>query len=89
MTPERAAEILNLKIVVDDPAHGNEGMTIGSFFAHAAAQLWSEGSGFSGKRPFGDSGWEWAIHRTLAKYLVAPAELTEALKMMEAPSAWQ
>jgi hypothetical protein len=28
-------------------------------------KLWAEGEGFSGKRPFGNSGWEYDVYRFL------------------------
>lgn len=36
--------------------------TIGEYFVALLVQLWDQGEGFSGKRPFGDSGWEWELH---------------------------
>ena len=36
-------------------------LTCRQYLCALLAQLWSEGAGFSGKRPFGNSGWEWDI----------------------------
>lgn len=40
--------------------------------------VWAEGEGFSGKRPFGESGWEYDLYIPLAK-----AGLVEGLVMDE------
>lgn len=39
--------------------------------------VWSEGECFSGKRPWGNSGWEYDIYNSLAKAGVIPGELDE------------
>lgn len=41
--------------------------TIGDYLAELFKTLWIEGEGFNGKRPFGNSGWDYQIYRTLAK----------------------
>lgn len=35
------------------------------YFKVLLLTLWEEGEGFSGKRPFGNSGWEWDIYHCL------------------------
>lgn len=39
--------------------------TIRDFFRECMMLLWSEGEGFSGKRPLGNSGWEHQIYVAL------------------------
>lgn len=39
--------------------------TIREYFCDLAYQLWRDGEGFSGKRPFGNSGWQYAIETAL------------------------
>jgi len=41
--------------------------TIRGYLCALAAAVWSEGEGFSGKRPFGNSGWQWDVYAALAK----------------------
>jgi hypothetical protein len=41
--------------------------TIGQYFKLLAIEVWREGEGFSGKRPFGNSCWESDVYRALAK----------------------
>lgn len=52
-------EILNLRVEDYD-------LTIAEFFESCMMALWMEGESFSGKRPFGNSGWEYDIINALA-----------------------
>ena len=38
-----------------------EGATVREYFEKLLLTLWIEGEGFSGKRPFGNSGWEYDV----------------------------
>ena len=42
-------------------------ITIREYFRELLTTLWEEKEGFSGKRPFGNSGWEYEVHIALAK----------------------
>ena len=44
-----------------------DNLTCRQYLCALLAQLWSEGSGFSGKRPFGNSGWECDIENALSE----------------------
>jgi hypothetical protein len=57
-------EMLNLKIESHD--HPKD-MTIRGLLKELLRTLWSEGESFSGKRPFGNSGWEFDIYLPLVK----------------------
>jgi len=39
--------------------------TIGEYFKKLLITLWRDGEGFSGKRPFGNSGWEYDVYAAL------------------------
>lgn len=39
--------------------------TVREYLAALLAELWKEGEAFSGKRPFGNSGWEWDVYAAL------------------------
>jgi hypothetical protein len=52
-------EILNLKTM--------GGVTIREFLLSLLRTLWIENAGFSGKRPFGESDWQYEVYTTLAK----------------------
>ena len=41
--------------------------TIGEYLIALARNVWIEGEGFSGKRPFGNSGWQWEVYCALAE----------------------
>ena len=59
MTPE---EILALPMQENDAGVG----TVKEYLVALLANLWYEEEGFSGKRPFGNSGWKHDIFETLA-----------------------
>ena len=42
-----------------------EDLTIREYFVELMLELWKEGESFSGKRPFGNSGWEHDIYAGL------------------------
>lgn len=46
--------ILEIKM----PENDAEADTIGDYFRALLMAIWTEGEGFSGKRPFGNSGWD-------------------------------
>lgn len=60
MTP---AEILALPMAQNDA----EAATIKDYLKALLASLMTEGEGFSGKRPFGNSGWEYDIYAALVR----------------------
>jgi len=49
-----------------------EAETIGEYLAELLVQLWIDGEGFSGKRPFGESGWkQWLYAGLIREGLIA------------------
>ena len=56
-------EILNLPMIDNDV----DADTIGNYLKLLLLELWVKGEGFSGKRPFGNSDWQWKIYESLAK----------------------
>lgn len=54
--------VLAIRFYCDDL--GKE-VSIGEYLIELLTSLWSEGEGFSGKRPFGNSGWENDLRRPL------------------------
>jgi len=67
-------EILKLKIESSD---FDKDLTIAGYFKLLLTELWKEGECFSGKRPFGNSGWEYDVYRPLIKAGVISGELDE------------
>jgi hypothetical protein len=41
--------------------------TVREYLLQLLRELWREGEGFSGKRPFGNSGWEYEIYEGLVR----------------------
>jgi hypothetical protein len=50
--------------VLDTPMRDNDAQanTIREYLVELLLQVWIENEGFSGKRPFGNSGWEWELY---------------------------
>lgn len=54
-----------------------DSLTVREYFRALLLKLWSEREGFSGKRPFGNSGWEYELYAPLIKAGAIPGELDE------------
>jgi len=51
--------------------------TIGDYLITLLATVWEEEEGFSGKRPFGNSGWKFEVYVALIKAKVVEGVLDE------------
>ena len=51
--------------------------TIGDYLERLLLTLWDEEEGFSGKRPFGNSGWKWEVYTALIFAKVVNGKLDE------------
>jgi hypothetical protein len=67
-------EIANLKIKTCDIG---ENVTIEDYLKKLLEALWREDECFSGKRPFGNSGWKWDIYSCLVESEVIVGEFDE------------
>lgn len=65
--------ILDIKMQPNDA--GAE--TIRDYLKALLITLWTEGEGFSGKRPFGNSGWDWELYKALVTAMACEGELDE------------
>ncbi|MBS3648836.1 hypothetical protein KEU06_09480 [Pseudaminobacter sp. 19-2017] len=77
------AKVLNLKM----PGNDADAETIRDYLKALLKALWAEGEGFSGKRPFGNSGWEYDLYQVLEKIgftdrAVQNAFIFEAIKAL-------
>ena len=52
-----------------------EAKTIGEYLKKLFCTLWEEGEGFSGKHPFGNSGWQYDVYAALIKAGVVNGKL--------------
>ena len=66
--------ILDLKFMSGDL---DKEVTIREFFYELMKTLWEEGESFSGKRPFGNSGWDSDLVTCLIKNKVIDGDLDE------------
>ena len=62
MTPEQVRTILKLPMEESDSG----ATTVGGYLQKLLVTLWIEQEGFSGKRPFGNSGWDYDLMKALA-----------------------
>ena len=55
--------------LVDCPMQENDAgaETLADYFQALLLKIWEEGEGFSGKRPFGNSGWQYEVYYCLVK----------------------
>lgn len=54
-----------LAVPMDPERNDAKAGTIRGYLCELLDVLWSEQEGFSGKRPFGNSGWEYDLYRAL------------------------
>lgn len=55
-----------LALIIEDSDAGTN-ITIRQYLKELLKKLWNEGEGFSGKRPFGNSGWQYELYTPLIK----------------------
>ncbi len=67
-------DILNLEFESRDL---NRTLTIKDYFKRLLTTVWREGERFNGKRPFGNSGWERDLYKSLIKAKIIPGILDE------------
>jgi hypothetical protein len=60
-----ALAALDLRMPEDCDAGSN--ITMRDYLHELLVTLWQDGEGFSGKRPFGNSGWEWDLYAPLIR----------------------
>ena len=65
--------ILDFKMEENDA----EATTIREYLKELLLMVWEQDESFSGKRPFGNSGWKYDIYRTLATHKLIEAEIDE------------
>ena len=70
---------MNYKEYAKIPMQENDAgaKTIGEYLKKLLLTLWDEEDRFSGKRPFGNSGWKWEIYTALISAKVVSGKLDE------------
>lgn len=67
-------KIKNIPIISDDV---DEGTTLKEYLILLLDTLWYEDESFSGKRPFGNSGWQYEVYASLIRAGVIEGTLDE------------
>ncbi len=62
-----AEEILAVPVPPDGCSDGFPGGTIGDFFHGMLLRIWNDPDDFSGKRPYGNSGWPFDLYAALVR----------------------
>lgn len=60
---------IDSRTILDTPMEPNDSgaTTIRGYLVALLAAVWDQSEGFSGKRPFGNSGWDWDLYGALVK----------------------
>lgn len=66
------SDILKIKMKCEDVPKAK---TIGDYLCALLCGVWEDGESFSGKRPFGNSGWEYDLYIPLIKNAVVDGKL--------------
>lgn len=64
-------KILDLKMTPNDA----EAKTVRDYLKALLLAVWEQDESFSGKRPFGNSGWKYEIYATLVKHKVVAGKM--------------
>lgn len=64
--------MLDLEIYSDDL---NQTLTLREYFKKLLIALWEEEESFNGKRPFGNSGWQYDVYTALIKHGLIPGKI--------------
>lgn len=67
MTPQ---QLLGLPL----PENDSGADTVRGYLIALLTQVWQEGEGFSGKRPFGNSSWEYDLYDAMARAGIVEAD---------------
>lgn len=59
------------------PENDSGASTVRGYLAALLAELWREEDGFSGKRPFGNSSWQYEIYAPMVKAGIVDGRLDE------------
>jgi hypothetical protein len=77
---DTARQVLALPLPEGNDA---DAATVRDYLTAQLVALWREGDGFSGKRPLGNSGWEWDIYIPMAKAGLIHGEFDEDGEVIE------
>lgn len=74
-----SSEVISGMTVLRVPMQQNDANadTIGAYLIRLGHECWLEGEGFDGKRPFGNSGWEYDVLEALVRANLIYGELDD------------
>ncbi|MFI7073495.1 hypothetical protein [Micromonospora sediminicola] len=72
-TPETARQVLDLPM----PTNDADAPTVRAYLIELLAKVWEEGECFNGKRPFGNSGWDYDLYPPLITAGLVAGKLDE------------
>lgn len=78
-----------MRLPLDAKFHADtldEDITLREYFKRLLTTLWHEEDGFSGKRPFGNSGWQWELASDLMKADIIEPSLNKYGEIKDMPS---
>lgn len=71
--PLTGAQVAAIPLPPNSEAASESGAsTVGGYLIALLRQLWQEEEGFSGKRPFGNSGWTWDLYAVVGQFVGDP-----------------
>lgn len=73
ISPETARQVLDLALPDNDAGAA----TIRDYLTRLLAEVWREEQGFSGKRPFGNSGWQYEVYVPMIRAGLVAGSITE------------
>lgn len=69
--PTEAEAALNIRFDSD----AGDNITVRDYLFKILMMVWDEGEGFDGKRPFGNSGWDYELYRVLVMNGFTPGKI--------------
>jgi hypothetical protein len=73
--PEISDEVIAAAAVTPLGANDAGASTVAEYLRRLLAEVWREEEGFDGKRPFGNSSWQWEVYRPLVQAGFIPGSL--------------
>lgn len=77
VTPDTLRKVLACDISETYTGEGAGVGTIRGLFYELLAKVWTEEQGFNGKRPWGESSWQYAVYQAIAEAGLCPREMHE------------
>lgn len=80
-------EMLESALAIRFDSDAGDNITIRDYLHRLLSRVWELGEAFSGKRPFGNSGWDYELYQPLVRAGLIPGALDEDGYIDEVDSA--